>query len=192
MAQGLWNGLGEKIFPISKFLRTRLSVWKSNQVIDCCFVSGVIAPKRLSKYSRCMGMLTLFQDLDVVLLEEYLLSGWTVNSKAYCETLLELRRAIQNKRRGKLSKKIVLRQDNVRVHTSKLTTCSRKISNGKYFLIQYILQTYAFPALKYALGGKRHATIAGIQENLRYCFAKQAVGLYNLESVILYYAIQNF
>ncbi len=52
-------------------------------------------------------MLTLFWDSKGVLLEEYLPPGWTVNADVYCETLFKLRRAIQNKRRGKLSKGIV-------------------------------------------------------------------------------------
>jgi hypothetical protein len=40
-----------------------------------------------------------------------------LNAERYCETLLKLRRAIQNKRRGMLSAGIVFLHDNTRSHS---------------------------------------------------------------------------
>ena len=50
-------------------------------------------------------------------------SGSTINSErySYCETLKKLRRAIQNKRRGKLSSKVLFFHDNARPHTASRT-----------------------------------------------------------------------
>ena len=45
----------------------------------------------------------------------------TINSDAYCVTLRRLRKAIQNRRGGKLSRGIVLIHDNARPHTARQT-----------------------------------------------------------------------
>ncbi|GFV65531.1 histone-lysine N-methyltransferase SETMAR [Trichonephila clavipes] len=45
----------------------------------------------------------------------------TINAAVYCETLGKLRRAIQNKRRGFLSKGVVFLLDNARPHTANVT-----------------------------------------------------------------------
>ena len=45
----------------------------------------------------------------------------TFNADAYCATLRRLRKAIQNRRRGKLSRGIVLIHDNARSHTAMQT-----------------------------------------------------------------------
>ncbi|KFM58918.1 Histone-lysine N-methyltransferase SETMAR, partial [Stegodyphus mimosarum] len=66
-------------------------------------------------------MCTVFWDRKGVLLTEFLPRGETINAARYCETLTKLRRAIQNKRRGMLSKGIVLLHDNARPHTAGVT-----------------------------------------------------------------------
>ena len=45
----------------------------------------------------------------------------TINADAYCVTLRRLRKAIQNRRRGILSRVIVLIHDNARPHTARQT-----------------------------------------------------------------------
>uniref|UniRef100_A0A8C5RKU3 Transposase n=1 Tax=Laticauda laticaudata TaxID=8630 RepID=A0A8C5RKU3_LATLA len=59
--------------------------------------------------------------LFCVLLIDFLEHGATINSVRYCETLQKLRKAIQNKRRGKLSSKILFLHDNARPHTANRT-----------------------------------------------------------------------
>uniref|UniRef100_A0A803STN5 Tc1-like transposase DDE domain-containing protein n=1 Tax=Anolis carolinensis TaxID=28377 RepID=A0A803STN5_ANOCA len=56
-----------------------------------------------------------------VLLVDFLERGTTINSERYCQTLQNLRRTIQNKRRGKLRMKILLFHDNARPHTANRT-----------------------------------------------------------------------
>jgi len=69
------------------------------------------SPKRPRKCLQTLSarkiMATVFWDREGVLLVDFLERGSTINSEAYCETLKQLRRAIQNKRRGKLSSKVL-------------------------------------------------------------------------------------
>lgn len=68
-------------------------------------------------------MVTVFWDCQGVILVDYLPKGMTINS-AYYSNLLDkdLRTALKNKRRGKLSSVPLLQQDNARSHTAALTT----------------------------------------------------------------------
>ncbi|GFU97887.1 mariner Mos1 transposase [Trichonephila clavipes] len=66
-------------------------------------------------------MCTVFWDSKGILLIDFLLRGQTINAAVYCETLRKLRRAIQNKRRGFLSKSVVFLHDNARPHTANVT-----------------------------------------------------------------------
>jgi len=62
-------------------------------------------------------MLTVFWDSQGSILETYHEHG-TVTSATYCDMLQrELKPAIRSKRRGKLSKEILLLHDNARPHT---------------------------------------------------------------------------
>jgi hypothetical protein len=49
---------------------------------------------------------------------EYLPQEETIKAARYCETLKKLRRAIQNKRKGLLTRGVCLLQDNARPHTA--------------------------------------------------------------------------
>lgn len=66
-------------------------------------------------------MATVFWDRKGVLLIEFMTPGTTINADAYCETLKKLRRAIQNRRRGRLTRGVTLLHDNARPHTSRKT-----------------------------------------------------------------------
>jgi len=64
-------------------------------------------------------MLTIFWDSHGPILKTYQEHGTTVTSAMYCDMLQrELKPAICSKRRGKLSKKILLLHDNARPHTA--------------------------------------------------------------------------
>ena len=64
-------------------------------------------------------MLTVFWDSQGPILETYQEHGTTVTSAMYCDTLQrELKPAIRPKRRGKLSKEILLLHDNAHPHTA--------------------------------------------------------------------------
>jgi len=54
-------------------------------------------------------------------------------SEVYCETLHKLRRSIQNKQRGLLSKGVILLHDNARPHTTARTNALIKLFNWEVF-----------------------------------------------------------
>jgi len=59
-------------------------------------------------------MATVFWDQKGVLLVDFMAHGTAINADRYCETLKKLRRAIQNRRRGMLTKGVCLLHDNAR------------------------------------------------------------------------------
>jgi hypothetical protein len=91
-------------------------------------------PKKFN--SRCLLarylMATVFCSSKGVLMAEFMQQGTTVTSEVYWETLKKLRRAIQNKRRGKLISGVVLLRDNVRPRRS--TSCSHSNIAGAFQL----------------------------------------------------------
>ena len=65
-------------------------------------------------------MATVFWDTTGVIMLDFLPKRSTITG-VYCANLLDqLRTAIHEKRRGKLSKGVLLQQDNTRVHTCKV------------------------------------------------------------------------
>ncbi|GFU56247.1 histone-lysine N-methyltransferase SETMAR [Trichonephila clavipes] len=87
--------------------------------------------------------------------------GTTTNSGAYCATLRKLRRALQNKQRGMLSKGVLLLHDNARPHTSRTTV--ELIDSFGWEVLDHVLYNpnhapadfQLFRYLKHSLGGKR-------------------------------------
>ncbi|KAJ4425723.1 hypothetical protein ANN_27919 [Periplaneta americana] len=83
------------------------------------------SPKKSRKLKQTLStqkvMATVFWDRKGVLLLDFMPKGTTINANCYCETLRKLRRAIQNKRRGILSRGVVLLHDNARPHIAAST-----------------------------------------------------------------------
>ncbi|KAJ4428268.1 E3 ubiquitin-protein ligase mib1, partial [Periplaneta americana] len=83
------------------------------------------SPKKPRKFKQTVStqkvMATVFWDRKGVLLLDFMPKGTTINANRYCETLRKLWRAIQNKRRGMLSRGVVLLHDNARLHTAAST-----------------------------------------------------------------------
>lgn len=68
------------------------------------------SPKKPTKFLQTLSarkIMAVFWDRQGVLLIDFLERGATINSDLYCQTLRKLRRALQNKRRGKISSKIL-------------------------------------------------------------------------------------
>ena len=65
-------------------------------------------------------MATVFWDAKGVIMFDFLPKRSTISGVYYANLLDQLRTAIRKKRRGKLSKDVLLQQDNARVHTCKV------------------------------------------------------------------------
>ncbi|GFW45206.1 HTH_48 domain-containing protein [Trichonephila clavipes] len=83
--------------------------------------SSPVKVKAKQMLSKRKIMATVFWDRRGVLLVDFMPNGTAINSGAYCETLRKLRRALQNKWRGMLSKGALHLHDNARPHTSRTT-----------------------------------------------------------------------
>jgi hypothetical protein len=66
-------------------------------------------------------MCPVFWDRNSVLLTEFLPQGSTIIAGVHRDTLKKLRRAIQSKRRGMLSRGVVMLHENARPHTAAAT-----------------------------------------------------------------------
>jgi hypothetical protein len=88
-------------------------------------------------------MLILFWDINGPTLEHYMEHGQTVNSERYSAMLKDkLKPAIHSKRRGLLSKTVLLYQDNVQPHAAAATIETIQNSISNFFLIYPTLQTW--------------------------------------------------
>ena len=66
-------------------------------------------------------MATVFWDQEGILMVDWLPPNSTINSDQYCNSLQQLRRRIQQRRRGKWGRGVLLQQDNARPHVSHQT-----------------------------------------------------------------------
>ena len=80
-------------------------------------------------------MATVFWDAKGVIMLVVLPKRSTITGVYYANLLDQLRTAIREKRRGKLSKGVLLQQDNVRVHTCKVAIDA--VERNGYELIQH-------------------------------------------------------
>ena len=71
--------------------------------------------------SADMVMAIVFWDAKGVIMLDFLPKRSTITGVYYAKLLDQLRTAIREKRRGKLSKGVLLQQDNARVHTCKVS-----------------------------------------------------------------------
>ena len=74
--------------------------------------------------SAAKRMATVFWDAQGVILVEWVPKGATINTQYYVTVLENLRLAIKDPRRGKLSRGVLLLHDNARPHTSHETSAA--------------------------------------------------------------------
>ncbi|XP_071092643.1 histone-lysine N-methyltransferase SETMAR-like [Haliotis cracherodii] len=93
------------------------------------------ASSRPKKYktqpSACKVVATIFWDTKGVLLIDYLPCGQTITGEYYSDLLDRLRTAILAKRRGKITKGVLLQHENARVHTCRLAVAAVKRNGFK-------------------------------------------------------------
>lgn len=120
-------------------------------------------------------MVTVFWDEKGPILIDFLPQGSTINGEKYRETLTNLRKALKDRRPGKLSKGIQLLHDNARPHTATPTLAllekfkwkivphppySPDLAPSDYFL---------FPKLKAELGGEHFETEEQVRVAVESC-----------------------
>lgn len=118
---------------------------------------------RKFRHNRSAGkvMLTVFWDAQGVIMTDYLEKGATINKEYYSEELKQLREELKRKRRGKLSKGVLLLQDNAPPHTAQLSVTTA--SQCGYELLPHPAYSpdlapsdfYLFPLLKESLRGRK-------------------------------------
>ena len=97
---------------------------------------GSTMPKKFkTQPSAGKMMATVFWDAKGVIMLDFLASRSTITGVYYANLLDQLRTAIREKRRGKLSKGVLLQQDNARVHTCKVAMDS--VERNGYELIPH-------------------------------------------------------
>lgn len=146
------------------------------------------SPKKPRKCLQTLSarkiMATVFWDSEGVILVDFLERGTTINSERYCETLRKLRRAIQNKRRGKLSAKVLFFHDNARPHTANRT---RELFDGfgwevfdhpPYSPDLAPSDYHLFPAMKTWLATQRFDTDAELHAGVNQWLKSQAADFY--------------
>ncbi len=132
---------------------------------------------------------TVFWDTEGVLLVEFLPKSTRkekirVNKERYVDTLMKLHRAIQDKRRGKLSKKILFIHDNARPHTAEMTQAMLETLKWEVFPHPPHSPDLApsdfhlFPAMHVAFGGKRFNSDEEVQQAVLSYLRKLAAEFY--------------
>ena len=97
---------------------------------------GSLRPKKFkTQPSAGKVMATVFWDAQGIIMLDFLAKKRTITGAYYANLLDQLRTAIREKRRGKLSKGILLQQDNARVHTCKIAMDAAE-RNGYELILQ--------------------------------------------------------
>ena len=105
---------------------------------------------------------SVFWDAKGIVFIDYLQKGKIINEEYYATLLRELRQAIKSKRPGKLTKGVLLHQDNAAAHKSLVAMSA--VHDCGFELIYHPLYSpdlapsayFLFPNLKKYLAGKRY------------------------------------
>uniref|UniRef100_A0A8D2LHA0 Mariner Mos1 transposase n=1 Tax=Varanus komodoensis TaxID=61221 RepID=A0A8D2LHA0_VARKO len=106
-------------------------------------------------------MATVFWDSKGILLIEYTKKGETINAASYATTLRNLREAIKEKRRGKLTAGVLLLHDNAPIHTVRVSKAGvqdcgfEEINHPPYSPDLAPSDYHLFPILNKDLRGKQ-------------------------------------
>ena len=122
-------------------------------------------------------LLTVFWDQKGVLLTDYLQKGHTITGLYYADLLRKLRTNIREKRRGLLTRGVLLLQDNAPAHTSQIgkapaAECGFElVSHPAFYPDMAPCDYYLFSKLKKQLNGKRYdrdeSVIGAVEESGR-------------------------
>jgi hypothetical protein len=97
-------------------------------------------PKKFKKTLSAKRLMELFFcHKKGVLMVEFMQCRTTITSYVYCESLKEVRKAIQNKNCGMLTSGLVLLHDNARPHTSASARSRAQLEHFKWELFDHPL-----------------------------------------------------
>ena len=131
-------------------------------------------------------MVSVFWDRKGILLVNFMPPGTTINAGAYCDTLAWLQQAIQNKRRGMLTRGVCLLHDNPRPHSAHITTALLEkfkwdvLDHLPYSLDLVPSKFHLILNLKKHLTGKKFDDDDEVQEEVMTWFNRQVAGFYDL------------
>lgn len=119
-------------------------------------------PPRKFRVTASAGkvMASIFWDCEGVIMVDYLEHGWTITGEYYSQLLIRLREAIKQKRHGKLSKGVIMLQDNAPPHRAHVATSAMEqcgfelLPHAPYSPDLAPSDYYLFPLLKEQLRGK--------------------------------------
>ncbi|EYB92684.1 hypothetical protein Y032_0191g1317 [Ancylostoma ceylanicum] len=114
----------------------------SNEILSCGSTTMTLSPRnKAEKWRRADSprpvrprmeptagkvLATIFWDAEGILLVDYLKENATITGHYYANLLFQLREAIKEKRRGKVTRGILLLQDNAPVHRSKVAVAAAR------------------------------------------------------------------
>lgn len=132
---------------------------------------GTPPPKKF-KVSESAGklMATVFWDCEGILLIDYKEKGRSITGEYYAAILEKLKEAIKEKRRGKLTKGVLLLQDNAPVHKSRVAMAAlhkhgfQSIVHPPYSPDLAPSDFYLFPNLKKDLRGRKFSDDNEVKE----------------------------
>lgn len=138
------------------------------------------------KVSNSAGktMVTVFWDTQGVILLDYLERGKTMNGVYYAELLKRLREAIKQKRRGKLSRGILLQHDNAPAHTSHVAQTAahdcgfQSLPHPPYSPDLAPSDFHLFCNLKKSLGGSHFSDVKELKSFLDEWFCEKSLDFY--------------
>jgi len=158
------------------------------QSMQWCHTSSPTKKKFKQTFSARKIMCMVFWDHYGVLLLDYHPNGQTINAQVYCDTLQCLCRAMQNKRWGLLSSRVVLLHDNAHLHMAWQTTAllqqfrwdimdhppySPDLAPSDYRLFLHMKRFHA---------GKQFHSDAEVETTVNNWLQKQAVDLFDRHS----------
>ncbi|UYV65028.1 hypothetical protein LAZ67_3002864 [Cordylochernes scorpioides] len=122
-------------------------------------LSGSPPPKKTKTVPSGKVMVSVFWDSEGVLLLDFLNKGQTITGNYYANFVKQIRKAIKEKRRGKLSRKIVYHQDHASSHRSLQAMAAihysgfELLSHAPYSPDLATSDVHLFPHLKKSLSG---------------------------------------
>ena len=132
------------------------------------------SPKKFTRiHSAGKVMSSIVWDGQGVIMIDYLEQGCTINGAYYAGELRRLRQEIARKRRGKMSRGVLLLQDNAPVHMSQAamtaaTECEFEIlPHSPYSTDMAPSYFYLFPKLKSHHRGEQYGSNEGVIEAIK-------------------------